>query len=259
MTNHTTTPAPHTATAVRSASLFDAIASEWIKLRTHRGVLITLLAGTVITIAAGVNSSSLNASSLNKGAVIPGQDPMSTIQFGMKFGLIAFAIAGALAISSEYNNGMIRTSLAAVPSRGRLLTAKVISFTTLALTAGLTASLTSYIIGRSILSDSGLQLSLGDPGVLRSLIGGGLFLATCGLLAFGLGALLRNAVAAVGSVFALFVSSMMASSAGYLPFQAGLKITAATTPNAWSGYLTLLTWAATAVAAAYLAMKHRDA
>ncbi|MET8751676.1 ABC transporter permease [Streptomyces sp. NPDC004667] len=249
----TTTPKP--------ATVLDAVASEWIKIRTHRGVLLALLIGIAVTVLAGANNSSANARNIRGGGDAPG-DLTSITQFGMHFGVIAFAVAGALAMTSEYSSGMIRTSLTAVPSRGRLLTAKATAFTAVALVAGLIASAASLAIGSSILSGAGAHLSPGDPGVLRAVVGGGLFLATSGLLALGLGALLRNPVATVGGIFALWALPMVLGSApgeGVAPFEAGSAVTLADGASAWNGYLTLLAWTAALAAGAYAGLKRRDA
>src|SRR6476469_9453751 len=61
-----------------------------------------------------------------------------------------------------------------------------------ALAAGLVTSFGSYFIGQAIFATHHLNSSLGQPGVLRAVVGGGLFLAVCGLLAYGIGALLRS-------------------------------------------------------------------
>ncbi|MFJ9610058.1 ABC transporter permease [Kitasatospora sp. NPDC101176] len=252
------TPVGELGAAPRPATFLDAVAGEWIKLRTQRGLLITLVIGVAVTIAVGADNSAANARSLAKGGFLPGSDPTWITQAGMKFGLLAFAIAGTLAVTSEYGSGMIRTSLTAVPARGRLLAAKATVLTAVTLVAGLIASVASFAVGRSLIGP-GVHLSPGDPGVLRALLGGGLCLATCGLLALGLGFVLRNAVAAVGAVFALYVGSLAVGSGTYLPFDAGLRITRAAEPHAWNGYLVLLVWAAAALAAAYVLLKRRDA
>ncbi|MFJ7209281.1 ABC transporter permease subunit [Streptomyces sp. NPDC098789] len=245
----------------RPATFLDAVASEWIKIRTHRGVLLALLIGVGVTALAGANNTSANVRNILDGADAPG-DLTGITQFGMKFGVIAFAVAGALAMTSEYSSGMIRTSLTAVPSRGRFLAAKAIAFTTVALVPGLIASTTSFVIGRSLLSGAGVQLDPTDPGVLRALVGGGLFLATSGLLALVLGALLRNPVATVGCVFALYVLPSFLGpelSRRIHPFEAGDAITRAAGGTAWSGYVILLAWTVVIAAGAYAAMRRRDA
>ncbi|MFE5540625.1 hypothetical protein ACFQ78_33480 [Streptomyces sp. NPDC056519] len=260
-------------TVLRPATFLDAVASEWIKIRTHRGVLLALLFGILITVAAGANNTSATVNDVRAGGAIGNSGSLIwTTQFGMKFGVIAFAVAGALAMTSEYSSGMIRSSLSAVPSRGRLLAAKATAFTAAALAASLTASAASYAIGSSLLSGTGEHLSLDDPGVLRAVIGGGFFLATAGLLSLTLGAVLRNPVATVSAVFALIlpIPGILGPDLGRrTPFEGGIAFTLADNPGpslplsdsatAWTGYLTLLAWTAATAAAAYTVMKGRDA
>ena len=82
-------------------------------------------------------------------------------------------------------------------------------FALVSLVTGLVASFVSFFIGQAILSSKHLDVSLGDPNVLRAVIGGALFLAVCGMLAFGLGTLLRHTAgaitASIGLLFVLFV------------------------------------------------------
>src|SRR5947209_1761133 len=44
-----------------------------------------------------------------------------------------------------------------------------------------------------------LSATLGEPNVLRAVIGGALFLTACGMLAYGLGAILRHTAAAISA------------------------------------------------------------
>ena len=82
-------------------------------------------------------------------------------------------------------------------------------FFLVSLVTGLVASFVSFFIGQAILSSKHLNVTLGDPNVLRAVIGGALFLAVCGMLAFGLGTLLRHTAgaitASIGLLFVLFV------------------------------------------------------
>jgi hypothetical protein len=63
--------------------------------------------------------------------------------------------------------------------------------------AGLVTSFVSYFLGQAILSAQHINSTLGEPGVLRAVVGGGLFLAVCGMLSFGLGVLLRHTAGAI--------------------------------------------------------------
>lgn len=85
-----------------------------------------------------------------------------------------------------------------------------------------------------------LRTSISDPGVLRAVIGGGLFLTVLGLLGLGLGAIIRSSAGAIAAVFGLiFVPQILvqllpatwkAATGPYVPMQAGSAIFSASTP-----------------------------
>ena len=81
-------------------------------------------------------------------------------------------VLGVLVISSEYSTGMIRTTLTAVPQRIRVLTAKVAVFAGVALAVALVACFAAFGIGQAIFASKDASVSLGDPGVLRAVVGG---------------------------------------------------------------------------------------
>ena len=56
-----------------------------------------------------------------------GLDPTGASLAGVAIASPAIAVLGVLCISSEYSSGMIRTSLIAVPKRGRVLAAKSVT------------------------------------------------------------------------------------------------------------------------------------
>ncbi|MFE5540631.1 hypothetical protein ACFQ78_33510 [Streptomyces sp. NPDC056519] len=85
MTTATHTPSSGTrsrATAPRPATFLDAVASEWIKIRIHRGVLLALLIGIAVTVLAGANNASANARHMLDGGDTGGDLTWIT-QFGM--------------------------------------------------------------------------------------------------------------------------------------------------------------------------------
>ena len=110
---------------LRPAGLVDAIRSEWTKLRSVRSTFWTLLAATVLTIGLGALIS--NGFAGNYSSSSPSDqatfDPTNISLTGLILGQLAIGVLGVLTVTSEYSTGMIRTSLAAVPRRGRLLVA----------------------------------------------------------------------------------------------------------------------------------------
>src|SRR5215475_7406561 len=192
--------------AAGRAGLAGAIRSEFTKLRSVRSTYWTLLAMIIVSVGIGALFSAGDASRVS-GAVSAADRAaalaharaynVSGSLIGLLIGQLVIAVLGALTITSEYSTGMIRTSLTAVPRRGTVYAAKAVVFTLVALLAGLVTSFGSYFIGQAIFATHHLNSSLGQPGVLRAVVGGGLFLAVCGLLSYGIGALLRSTAGAI--------------------------------------------------------------
>jgi ABC-2 type transport system permease protein len=207
-----------------------ALRSELTKIRSVRStywalvttVLVTVLIGALICVFV------MGASSGPRPSYY---DPTYLSLVGVIIGQLIIAALGALTVTSEYATGMIRTSLTVQPRRGILFAAKATAFALVSLAAGLVAAFTSFLLGQAILSRRDLGAALGQPHVLRAVIGAGLFLCVSGLLAFGLGALLRyTAGAVVAAITVLFVSvaisaflpdSWQESVSKWIPFNAG--------------------------------------
>ncbi|MEL5959709.1 ABC transporter permease subunit [Streptomyces sp. CLV115] len=175
---------------MRRATLGDAIASEWTKIRSVRstmwtlGVMIVLLLGIGLLAAIAVRAS---------GAGLDSTPVLSFGFFGVLLGSICVITLGVMTIASEYGTGMIRTTLTACPSRARVLSAKAIVFFLLTfvittVTTALVAVLQTAIIG-------GAAPSGGDW--LRATVGVGLYTAALGLLSLAVGALIRHSAGAI--------------------------------------------------------------
>ncbi len=194
---------------------------------------------------------------------------------GLYVGQLVIAALGALTITSEYSTEMIRTSLAVQPRRGVVFAAKAVVFAVVTLITGLITSFGSFFVGQAILSGHHLSATLGEPNVLRAVIGGALFLTACGMLAYGLGAILRHTAAAIsaaiGLLFVLTVlvqflpSSWQNSVDKWMPAIAGSQVWATkATPGAhqfpaWGGFAVLAGWAAVAIIAGLVMFRTRDA
>src|SRR6266536_6207799 len=110
------------------------------------------------------------------------------------------------------------------------------------------------------------------PGVVRSVLGAGLYLAVLGLLAVGLGTLIRSTVGAtavvVGLVFVLpgivgaLPSSLAEAVTPYLPSDPGQALIARQglpLLSPWMGFAVVCAYAAAALAAAAVLLRRRDA
>ena len=260
--------------AAGHAGFGGALRSEFTKIRSVRSPYWTLLALIVVTVGMGALACA-GAASRPGGIRGPGFDPTFRSLVGLVIGQLIIAVLGALTITSEYSTGMIRTSLTVQPRRGTLFAAKAVVFAAVSLVTGLVASFASFFTGQAILSGKHLDATLSQPGVLRAVIGGGLFLAASGLLAFGLGALLRHTAGAISTAIGLlFVvtilvnflpSSWQSDVSKWIPFDAGSQVwTVVRGPGshmfpAWTGFGVFAAYAAVALAAGLGVFRTRDA
>jgi ABC-type transport system involved in multi-copper enzyme maturation permease subunit len=256
----------------------NVIASEWTKIRSVRSTYWTLLAAAGLTIGLSAIICAVVASQYAgmKVADRASIDPATLSTSGGMLAQLAIAVLGVLVITSEYGSGMIRTTLAAVPQRLNVLLAKAVVFTAVTVAVITPASFIAFFVGQAILSTKNINVGLGAPNALRTVIGTAMYLAILGLLSLGIGALIRKTAGAitavVGMVFVLpSLSSLLPSSLEsvekFLPSNAGQAIfaNAANSRGAppslspWTGMGVFFLWAVVALAAAAFTLVRRDA
>jgi len=99
-----------------------------------------------------------------------------------------------------------------VPQRRLVLAGKAIVFAATALIVGIASCFAAYATFEAFLSGDSLRSSIGDPGVVRAITGGGpLPSLWLGLLGLGLGTILRSGTGAIATLFA-YCSSLRSSS-----------------------------------------------
>jgi len=230
--------------ATGRAGLRGAIASEFTKIRSVRSTYWTLAALLVVSIGIGAaitggTEASFSHNPANKAAFDATQ--ISLIAF-FEIGQLIIAVIAAMAITSEYSTGMIRTSLTAQPRRGTVYAAKAIVLTSLTLIVSLVTSFIAFFVGQALLSSSGVSASLFHsvtipqnanvtcpqkglgggggglpPGckvvfsgtdvispttVLFAIIGCALFVTLVAIIAFGIGAIVRHTAGAIAIAIA---------------------------------------------------------
>lgn len=271
-----TTGAP-AGTPPRRTTFADAARAELVKIRTTRSTAYTLLA----TIALGVGFSVLF--SLGAGhryasstpARQAGFDPTAASLASHIVAQLAVGVLGVLVITSEYASGMIRTSLAAVPRRSRLLAAKATVFTAIALAVGCVVGIGAFVVGQRVIAGQGApHAALLDPGVLRAVVGTGLYLALVGVLGVAVGTIVRataGALAVIVTVTLLvpaFVPALPESWARFLgrwwPTMAGRQIMAVQHEagaelGPWAGLGVLAAAVGLTLGAAFVLFGSRDA
>ncbi len=262
---------PPLAADYRPATFWHALLSEWTKIRTLRSTFFTLAATVAFVVGLGALIS--YESSVHYGLGNGPWDPTSISLSGLVIGQLTIAVLGVMAITGEYSTGMVRTSLAAVPRRGRFLAAKASVFGGVAVVTGELVSWVAFFIGQLLISGHQQTASLNQPDVARAVIGGGLYIAVIGLMAIAAGTILRYTAAAITAVIAvLFVlpgvlealpSSWRLPVEKYWPTRAGEQILQVTrdanTLPAWLGFGELALFVAVLLAIGYLVLQRRDA
>ena len=264
-------------TVPSSTDRFDRVTrAEWTKLWSVPSTAWSLLALVVVTtgIAALACWGTMQGLEQDPQA-IPPFDTVNLTLAGLGLGQLAAAVLGAMVISTEYSTGGIRSTLTATPRRLQLLGAKAVVFVVVALVVGLATSFLSFFVGQALLREQ-FRVGLGDPGVLRALIGGGLYVAGSGMFGFAFGALLRHTAGAITAAVAVLLvlpplSQLLPGSWGdavtqHFTSNAGQAITFAravendaVTLGPWEGYAWFtVEWLVVLVVAAVL-MVRRDA
>ena len=252
--------------------------AEWTKLRTVRSTIWSLTLLVVLTLGFTILLTWLTTNQWNKAdAESQAQiiaDPTSTILgSGFQLSQLTICVLGVLVIATEYSTGMIRSSLLAVPTRSPMLAAKAIVFAALVFVVGELVAFPSFFIGAAILH-SRAPVTIGDAGVLRAIIGAGLYLAVLGLFALAIGAIVRHTAGAITGVIGFVLvlaplAQLLPGSVGkhvhaYLPSEAGRLIAQAHQRtddllSPWQGLGVFCLWTALLLALATYLLKRRDA
>jgi ABC-2 type transport system permease protein len=157
---------PDHRAAFRASTFVDVLHSEWTKLRSVRSTFWALIVTVVLGIALGAAISAAAAHGYARSSVSGklSWDPTNVSLSGMVIAQLAIAVLGVLCISSEYSSGMIRTSLIAVPKRGRVLAAKSLVFAAVTFVVGEVTSCTAFFVGQALISGHAPTRRSGIPG-----------------------------------------------------------------------------------------------
>ncbi|MFF5970001.1 hypothetical protein ACFY7C_00595 [Streptomyces sp. NPDC012769] len=133
-------------------------------------------------------------------------------------GLIVVTAVGTVFITGEHRHGLLRTTMAATPLRGRVLGAKALVAGGVAFAMGLVAAAITLPIGKRSALGRGFHVFPVTSGTeLRVMVGTGLLCAAAAVLALGVGALLRRSGTAVALVIASIVLPFLLATSGVLP------------------------------------------
>jgi ABC-2 type transport system permease protein len=270
----TTVVAQPVSRTVRKVGLREALSSEWAKIITVRSTYWTGLATVLVGVALSILLSLALTSNLSTMAADQRvKVDISFTMLGLDFAMMIIGVLGVLVISSEYSSGMIRTSLAALPRRGMLMTAKALVLAVVGLICGLIVAWGSYLGSLSFWTSKQIHFDLGSSGNLRAVFGAALGIMLISLLGFAIGMLLRHTAGSVTTLLGLFFVAPIITS--FLPGTWGKDINKLMPSNAahsmiltyhdpgyldpLNGLLVLAAWIVVLLGAAFLLFKKRDA
>lgn len=265
-------PAPLYKVTVRRV-----LRSEWAKFWSLRSSWITLGVAVFLLIALGAIASATYSpdATVTNGPPGPGsgtQDAVSLALLGVTFASLAVGVLGVLLSAGEYSTGMIRSTFAAVPRRLPVLWTKSAVIGATALVVSTAGALAAFQFGTLGLHGEKIALSIGDSGVLRSLVGAGAYLALVAVFGVALGALLRSTAGAIATLVGILLilpglASLLPSSVHYkvtpyLPSNAGEAVyalhRAAHTLSPGAGIAVFAGWVALTLAAAAWRLARTD-
>ena len=206
-----------------------AVRSEWIKLTTLRTTWITLGSVTLVLSAFGIISSAVVARSATTG--MTAASSFTTTFGGTGLAVLVVGALGALVGAREHTSGMIRTTVAAVPRRPLLLTAKAATLAGMLAVFSTVGVVVAAVVGTGLLRSGGVPtLALSDPLALRAMLGSVVYLVCIALIGMAVGLMLRSVAGSVATVVGVVM---------VLP-----SLAAALLPASWDGVLEVMPAAA---------------
>ena len=193
-----TVPAPRPARSRIQGrqTLLRSVHAEWIKFWSLRSTWITSFITIALTVLFGAGLTAAFGQSEQY------QDAAKDfITQGLTFGQVVVAVLGALIITGEYSSGQIRSSLAAVPKRGRLLLSKAVVLAVVSFILGSVSVFLSWAISKPFLGEHAGSLT--DAHYAGYIWGSGLAYAVIALMTLGIGFLLRSTAGAITVIVSL--------------------------------------------------------
>lgn len=207
---------------------------------------------------------------------------------GVFAGLIAVIVVAVMFMTAEYRRGLIRTTFAASPRRGRILAAKSLVIGVATFVVGLVAAAIAIPIVEKLERDKGIYLLPVSPLTeVRVIVGTAALMAVAAVLALAVGTILRRSAGAVTLVISIIVLPYILAVAPVLPLgpaqwllrvtpaaafaiqqstpQYSQVVTAYTPGNGyfplspWGGFAVLCGYTVLAFGAAVLLLRRRDA
>ncbi|MGW5784059.1 ABC transporter permease subunit [Streptomyces sp. NPDC003757] len=265
-------PAYTSPIPVVRTNLVHALASEWTKIKSVRSTMWTLGVFVLLVLGIGMLTGAVVAGSESD---LAGESALSLGFFGLLLGSMCVITLGVLTTASEYGTGMIRTTMTACPSRGRVLAAKGIVFFLVAFVVTLVSATLVGLAHVTMLEGNGAVDPTGSEW-LKGTVGVSLYVALLGLLSLAVGSIIRHSAGAitimVGVLLAPLVIALFMFSESLKDVQQALfeysipnqmsifyaNSLSESGPSGWDPLWILLGVTAAALAAAFVLLEQRD-
>jgi ABC-2 type transport system permease protein len=193
-------PVPVTRVAPARPSFVGIVRGEWIKLLSLRSTwwtlaaTVALITGVSLAVAYSLDGMAADPATAPQVATMNGAELVSG---GFQIGMLTIAVLGALLITGEYSTGMIRSTLAAVPTRVPVLAAKAVVLAAVTVAIATVSIALSYLVTMPQLRGHDLVPALDDVATWQAFGGTVYFLVAAVLFALGVGTLLRSSAGAI--------------------------------------------------------------
>jgi ABC-type transport system involved in multi-copper enzyme maturation permease subunit len=234
------------------------LSSEVRKLLSTRTVYWFVLGAMSLCVMAVLSVSGQPASEVAK--------PLHEQQFYFlsTFVKLLVVVVGVRIVTDEYRFGTVMPTFTFSPRRGTVVAAKVIVGAAAGIAIALIAQATLLLTAFGLFAMNGNELVIGADGI-RSLAGGVLAGGLWAAIGVGVGAIIRNQVAAIVGVFVWLMAleemirPRLGDLAHYLPGQAGFGLALAfTTKIALFGAAVMLGWALIGTVGGLVVTRRRD-
>lgn len=172
--------------------------SEHIKFWSTRSPWWSLLLAAVLSIGFGM---------LVTGTSPVGENRIFFTMGGMQFAGAIILVMAAMAVTTEYRFGTIRTTFQASPNRARVLWTKAGLVAVIALVAGEVLAFATFFLARLVAKDDVLVLD--SATAWRQVAGFGLVYGLTAIIGVGVGAIVRHTA---GAISLLLVWSLIGES-----------------------------------------------
>ncbi|WP_341359979.1 ABC transporter permease subunit [Georgenia sp. M64] len=187
-------------------SFAGVVRGEWIKLLSLRSTWWTLAITVALMALIALAASASLADMVGDGPVdAPLPHGAEFVTTGSQLGIVTVAVLGALLMTGEYSTGMVRSTLAAVPTRLPVLAAKAIVLTVVTVAVTIVSIAASYLLARPFLDDHGLVPALDDAQTWQVFGGTVYFFVVTALVALGIATAVRHTAGSITAVLGLLL------------------------------------------------------